>query len=761
MAQKRITLEEIGRRVDAVRLRQPFGFIGVQTSIRELHEGQGVQASVSGCISMQHWGMELGVNTRWRPESDTYIKDFLASRNVGEPGIIVMAEDASRHEFGHPKYCPISFESYTFIKNAIAVELQALGIISEDSIAYTANAFMDWIDNANVRARGQGEGLTIFYYTQGDSAFFSSFIRLNLLTWGDDADRGLIEKKFAMNLDSATRDQVEKSAAAFAYSAGLLERTPSGIREKTFQQKMDVLNDTDKWEALARLFVRTFGKMIKHKEGDPSPAPGGQQGSAQNPKPGAETPKPETGKQPQGGKEGDEGDKQEGEGEDGQTGQSGKPGAGIPKPGTSTKPDAGKKSLWDKWRDIQKKRGKDGKGEKGKDEGKGANDSAEGKDSQDGEPGQGGQGSKNDAEDEAEGAGDEGDTPGKHMGKFHEQSGKPSGGSNKSDKVDEPGTSAGENPFDKEAQTDEGMRKAVEATLKAGKGLPKFMDPDEAIDIYYQMVAKPVPIKSSSRCHGMTFPAIPFGAKEFDPERDDPEMVSGIRINADGTRGLEAYSDVLDVNAPVVDKLVSHPDVCLIIDSSGSMQSGGGSTEITSQKGNAAWGDRSSYHYALKSAHGIRNSLHSNGILPFIRMNVIIFSSSTTSTGWQDYAQGSAGRTAMAKPLFGGTTLDADELEKQLGSKEPSVVILISDGAIDNWARDKTRIMQTLSRHFVALLRIGPETPTSKDMKEAGFRVEPVTSDADLEKTVIDVTDQMYTGIGARQALESDWLVPK
>jgi hypothetical protein len=147
--------------------------------------------------------------------------------------------------------------------------------------------------------------------------------------------------------------------------------------------------------------------------------------------------------------------------------------------------------------------------------------------------------------------------------------------------------------------------------------------------------------------------------------------------------------------------------------------------------------------------------------MPFIKMNIIIFSSSTTSTGWHDYSESHDGRKAMTKPLFGGTTLDADKLEEELGEKEPSVVIIISDGGIDNWNQDKDRIMNILSRHYVAFIRIGPETDVSKDMHEAGFKVEKVTSDQDLESTIIDVTDQMYIDAESKQALESDWMFPK
>jgi hypothetical protein len=297
--------------------------------------------------------------------------------------------------------------------------------------------------------------------------------------------------------------------------------------------------------------------------------------------------------------------------------------------------------------------------------------------------------------------------------------------------------------------------------IRAGKGLPKFMDPDEAIDIYYEMIASPVEIVASSETKGMAFPAIPHGAKEFDPERDDPEMISGIRINEDGSHGLEAFTDVEDVNAPLVERIVKHPDVCMIIDSSDSMRYGGGNTVITSSKGNEAWGDNSRYHFALKSAHGIRNSLRSKDIMPFIKMNVIIFSDTTTSTGWHDYSESHDGRKAMTKPLFGGTRLNADKLEEELGEKEPSVVIIISDGGITNWQRDKDRIMDILSRHYVAFVRIGPETDASKDMHEAGFKVEKVTSDQDLESTIIDVTDQMYVDAEGKQALESDWMFPK
>jgi hypothetical protein len=316
MPRRRIPLDEVERRVDAVRLRPPFGYIGVNTSVRELREKAGVKASVTGCISMQNWNMELGVNTKWRPEEDTLIKEFLAARSVSGEGVFVIAEDAGRHEFGHPKYCPMSLESYTFIKSAVAEELVKQGINSRHAVDYVSNAFMDWIDNANVRAGGNGNGLSIFYYTQGDSDFFSSFIALNILTWGDEADRLLLGTKFMENMGEKKMKEVVGTASNFLLQLGLVERLPNGeIREKTMEQKMKVLNDSERWEDMARRFVKAFAKSMRFNKDQPQPGQQPQQGQqgGQQQKQGQQ----QKGQPKQQGQKGQKGEgQQEGEGKD-------------------------------------------------------------------------------------------------------------------------------------------------------------------------------------------------------------------------------------------------------------------------------------------------------------------------------------------------------------------------------------------------------------------------------------------------------------
>jgi hypothetical protein len=68
----------------------------------------------------------------------------------------------------------------------------------------------------------------------------------------------------------------------------------------------------------------------------------------------------------------------------------------------------------------------------------------------------------------------------------------------------------------------------------------------------------------------------------------------------------------------------------------------------------------------------------------------------------------------MVRPLFGGTVLDPDVLEEQLGSRPPCVVIIISDGDITNWSRDGKRIMETLGRHYVAFIQIRDENQSGR-----------------------------------------------
>ncbi|MCX6769593.1 MAG: hypothetical protein NT051_02845, partial [Candidatus Micrarchaeota archaeon] len=262
---KGVLLSDIEKKIDRIRINE-FGFVGVSTRVFPLTENA-ASAKVSGSISPYVWSMELGINNKWTPEKDTYIKEFLQERSAAEKGIMVVGGDTGRHEFGHPGFCPKSLDSYTRILDATTVELDSMGIKSKSTAKYLANCFMDLIDNANVRGMGQGDGLTIFYYIQGDSGFYSSFIALNMLAWGQEADRKLIGRKFEQNFSDKELAAVQKPANEYAAQIGLGKLDNTGnFAEKSDAEKLDTLNNDSGWEEYARLFARKFGNMVKHKE---------------------------------------------------------------------------------------------------------------------------------------------------------------------------------------------------------------------------------------------------------------------------------------------------------------------------------------------------------------------------------------------------------------------------------------------------------------------------------------------------------------
>ncbi|MCX6769898.1 MAG: hypothetical protein NT051_04440, partial [Candidatus Micrarchaeota archaeon] len=143
------------------------------------------------------------------------------------------------------------------------------------------------------------------------------------------------------------------------------------------------------------------------------------------------------------------------------------------------------------------------------------------------------------------------------------------------------------------------------------------------------------------------------------------------------------------------------------------------------------------------------------------RTNMMTFSNATQATGWKDYSQGAVGRAELVRPEFSGTVLNLKVLEKELLNRPSAVVVLISDGAIDNWATDGKKIMEIFKNHSVAFVQIGGENQTGRDMKAAGFTVLSVNSERDLEGMLIDVSGQLYRNSGESQSLSSDMILPK
>lgn len=263
------------------------------------------------------------------------------------------------------------------------------------------------------------------------------------------------------------------------------------------------------------------------------------------------------------------------------------------------------------------------------------------------------------------------------------------------------------------------------------------------LDSVYGNLASEIPIKTE-RKKGLSLPVVGYGYENFDPAEHDASKINFKRIVADsaspfkeklGNINFQVPMHYYRVPIPCSNAKSSFPDICLIIDTSGSMRGGGDCSLIP-------WGDKSGYHHALLGLYGIIKYLESEGIAPSLLWNVINFSNSTNASGWKTYSEMRELKKHALTPQFGGTEIDVNVLNRELG-KEPSLVTILSDGRIYNWDRIKNDVRDIVEKNYTSFIQIGEKTQVGKDMQEYGAAVHMVKNKEDLSELLIDLTKEI------------------
>jgi hypothetical protein len=235
------------------------------------------------------------------------------------------------------------------------------------------------------------------------------------------------------------------------------------------------------------------------------------------------------------------------------------------------------------------------------------------------------------------------------------------------------------------------------------------------------------------------------------------------------------YKSIFVLDSPIKNGVKRFPDICFIIDTSGSMKCGsqylcrshsyktpgwcdtcpskdicGGYQDESDNalptrcRGSTSfipWGNKSKYHYALLGVYGVLKWLKSQGVAEKSKFISINFSSATISSGWQEYANIDTVRRNVLNPKFGETHLNKSILRSKLEGKEIMVILMLSDGEISNWPDIKNDFKKIISDHFFSFIQIGEDTSsTARDMENIGVKVFRVKGAEDLSELMIDLT---------------------
>ncbi len=311
------------------------------------------------------------------------------------------------------------------------------------------------------------------------------------------------------------------------------------------------------------------------------------------------------------------------------------------------------------------------------------------------------------------------------------------------------------NEFDKERKSKEVRMKRVREAHEKGEGLPRWLggtgsssnDEEievsekmfESLDLLYQSLARSLKVVAESYTESRQMPVCYYGKRDFNPERDDMRHVSyGFDDNGNSVLKKKRFSH--NISVPIKTKEKGFPNARFgLFDASGSMfesidGSGVGKTNVI------PWGDNSKYHYGNLAFYGLMEYLKANGLLSGTGIELAAFSGSTrVGSGIVE-----AKKVALS-PEGGGTKLNFEDVRHMFSGRD-NLIFTISDGGIQNWDDVSEEFIKRARNHHYFHLQIGSDNATTKSLKSAGLKVEPVTSGYDLVNRTIDLTDKLLRG---------------
>jgi hypothetical protein len=296
------------------------------------------------------------------------------------------------------------------------------------------------------------------------------------------------------------------------------------------------------------------------------------------------------------------------------------------------------------------------------------------------------------------------------------------------------------NLFQELIESEEGLNDSVKTSYEKGLGKPSYLSESEYLLRLYNSLSKELIVLAEAKKRDWSMPLVPYGSKPFDPEVDDPSKIrfnKGLKPNIKGELELQSPKHYLNINVPVKVSEGGMPDFIFLLDDSGSMSDG-------SSKG-VPWGVDSKYHKALTGLFGALNYLQRKGYSKYINHELIMFSDNTRASGKKGFREVNVIKKMALKPEFGNTYLDMGVVSEALDC-ESSVVLILTDGEIFNWADIKNSFKQAIEPHYFSLIQLDRLYDSTKDIISWNKPVYQLNSVSDFDKLIIDLTKDSYNG---------------
>jgi len=257
-----------------------------------------------------------------------------------------------------------------------------------------------------------------------------------------------------------------------------------------------------------------------------------------------------------------------------------------------------------------------------------------------------------------------------------------------------------------------------------------FLDDGTALWLYYNNIARGIAIKALSSGKVEYFDAVRFGNK--------PTELFSRRLMINSSGEIDFVKHKYSWKLPIVvheNVREGLPNLYFILDVSGSMESG--YTPVLNSR--IKLGSR--HHYALLGVFGVLKYLQASSLLPR-RIALTVFSNETKSEIVSPNNLKSLS-SLLFDPMYSGTRLDIREVNKVLDTLGKSVIIMLSDGEIENWDSIVGFMMSVMQQNYSAFLSIESVTEAYYDLRDV-CEVFHIRDEKDLANIMINFAAKKY-----------------
>lgn len=198
---------------------------------------------------------------------------------------------------------------------------------------------------------------------------------------------------------------------------------------------------------------------------------------------------------------------------------------------------------------------------------------------------------------------------------------------------------------------------------------------------------------------------------------------------------LELYRKHLPVEKPIPVHAARGgiPDLCYVVDSSGSMR----------------WDWRQGqgpYDCLLRAIYSVERFLRETRKGPLLRYCAVNFSNTTVRTRWCDFADLAEVRKLLFRHQSGGTKLDCQVLRQVAAeSRDRFLCLMVTDGQLKNAAEVTATAADLAARgNWFTLIQIGAQSTLVKHIRDAGLPAHTISAASELEGLCLEYAHQTW-----------------